>query len=188
MPKKMDSNMSKMKKKKRVFGSRAWNFLRFALIWARKGGVLKRGLMMELRLLPNYLKNLKHSRNNNQDLIQYGERELSFDETPLFQFKISRPSSSMRFHLRYLPCIKPQVDFDYDFNGDDDVVYKQDSKKSFLGDEEYESEIDVLNDEVIAIEDDGIDLKAEEFITKFYEQMKLQRQISYLQYNEKYDQ
>ncbi|KAI3964877.1 hypothetical protein MKX01_021773 [Papaver californicum] len=217
-PRKMDSSISK--KKKRVFSRRAWNFLRFALLWARKGGVLKRGLMMELRVLPNYLKNLKHAHNHhNQDLIRYGERELSFDETPLFKFKSRH--SSMRFNL---PCMKPQVDFDYDFTGEDDivvykqdsrksslrngeftgeddiVVYKQDSRKSFLrnGEEEEElydsdSEIDrkdgsdnnELNSvNVVQNEEEGIDLKAEEFISKFYAQMKLQRQISYLQYTD----
>ncbi|OVA16829.1 Protein of unknown function DUF761 [Macleaya cordata] len=186
----MGSNLSK---KKKVFSRRAWNLLRFALLWARKGGVLKRGLMVELRLLPNYLKNLRHTHNHGS--IRYQERELSFDETPLFQFKMHRPSS-MRFHLPSLPCIKPQVDFDYDFNGDyEDGLYKDEGRKSFLkGDEreeeeeeEYGSEIDRddgLNAEVVAFEDEGIDLKAEEFIKKFYEQMKLQRQISYLQYTE----
>ncbi|XP_071674279.1 uncharacterized protein [Lolium perenne] len=33
-------------------------------------------------------------------------------------------------------------------------------------------------------EDAGVDVKADEFIAKFYKQMKLQRQISWLQYNE----
>ncbi|KAI3980685.1 hypothetical protein MKX01_025250 [Papaver californicum] len=193
-PRKMDSGISK--KKKRVFSRRAWNFLRFALLWARKGGVLKRGLMMELRVLPNYLRNLKHAhKHHNQDLIQYGERELSFDETPLFQFKSRH--SSMRFNL---PCMKPQVDFDYDFTGEDDiVVYKQDSRKSFLsngGEEElYDSDSETdrkdgsdnngLNSvNIVQNEEEGIDLKAEEFISKFYAQMKLQRQISYLQYTD----
>ena len=32
--------------------------------------------------------------------------------------------------------------------------------------------------------DEGIDGKAEEFIANFYQQMRLQRQISYLQYNQ----
>ncbi|GJN31233.1 hypothetical protein PR202_gb19602 [Eleusine coracana subsp. coracana] len=33
-------------------------------------------------------------------------------------------------------------------------------------------------------EDAGVDVKAEEFIARFYAQMKLQRQISWIQYNE----
>nr|ACR34783.1 unknown [Zea mays] len=33
-------------------------------------------------------------------------------------------------------------------------------------------------------EDAGVDVKADEFIARFYAQMKLQRQISWLQYNE----
>lgn len=49
--------------------------------------------------------------------------------------------------------------------------------KSGGEEEEYE-------EETIPEEEKEIDLRAEEFIAKFYEQMKLQRQISYLQYNE----
>ncbi|PIA61170.1 hypothetical protein AQUCO_00300591v1 [Aquilegia coerulea] len=174
--------------KKTGLSRRAWNLLRLALLWARKGGALRRGLMVELRLLPNYIKNLRHV--DARESIHYREKEFSFDETPLFNFKMHRPSS-LRFHMPSLPCIKPQVDFDYEFNGDDDEdtsVYYQEGRKSYLTQESFCSgydEDDRLNAaEIIPVEDEAIDLKAEEFIANFYKQMKMQRQISYLQYDD----
>ncbi|KAH7516998.1 uncharacterized protein LOC107426364 [Ziziphus jujuba] len=167
---------------------RAWNIVRLALLWARKGGVFKRRLMMELRVVPKFIKNLGNA--NQSDNIHYGERQLSFDETPIFHVKMHRPNS-MRFHLPHIPCFTtPQVDFDYDFDGRDDAddndgaysqMYYDSGRKSFLkvtaGDDEE-------GDEMASYGEESIDMRAEEFIAKFYEQMKLQRQISYLQYNE----
>ena len=160
---------------------KAWNILRLALLWARKGGVFKRRLTMELRLLPKYIRNLGN--NGRQDQIHYGERELSFEKTPIFHVKMNRPANK-RFHLPNIPCITPQVDFDYDFDGDDDIIEEQiygydNGRNSFLkgGDDDEEG-----FEEMVTCEEDGIDLKAEEFIAKFYQQMKMQRQISYLQY------
>ncbi|KAL6339560.1 hypothetical protein AAG906_034645 [Vitis piasezkii] len=166
-------------KRERQLGRRAWNLLRLVLLWARKGGVFKRSLMMELRLVPKFLKKLGNSRH---DSIHYGERELSFDDTPIFHVKMHRPGS-MRFKMPHIPCINPQVDFDYDFefNGDDggEVGDGEEARKSFLmGGDEEDSGCGGCEEE------EGIDVKAEEFIAKFYAQMKLQRQISYLQYNE----
>jgi hypothetical protein len=157
---------------------RAWNILRLALLWARKGGVFKRRLMMELR---QYIRNL--GSNGRHDQIHYGERELSFEKTPIFHVKMNRPANK-RFHLPNIPCITPQVDFDYDFDGDDDIIEEQiygydNGRNSFLkGGDDDEEEFE----EMVTCEEDGIDLKAEEFIAKFYQQMKMQRQISYLQY------
>ncbi|KAF5178890.1 cotton fiber protein [Thalictrum thalictroides] len=176
--------------KKTGLSRRAWNLLRIALLWARKGGALRRGLMVELRLLPNYIKNLRHV--DARESIHYREKEFSFDETPLFNFKMHRPSS-LRFHMPSLPCIKPQVDFDYEFNDDDDEdttsVYYQEGRKSYLTQKSFcsgnDDEDDRLqNGEIIPVEDEAIDLKAEEFIANFYKQMKMQRQISYLQYEQ----
>ncbi|CAK7348381.1 unnamed protein product [Dovyalis caffra] len=172
--------------------NRAWNILRLALLWARKGGVFKRRLMMELRVVPKFLKSLGH--NSRRDRLHYGERELSFDETPIFHVKMHRPAS-MRFSI---PCITPQVDFDYDFDDEvirEDDIYQDGSvyesydemRRSFLlksGDEEeYEDEYETCEEKIPA-EEKGIDMRAEEFIAKFRQQMRLQRQISYLKCHE----
>lgn len=133
---------------------------------------------MELRLVPKLLKNLGNSRHNS---ISYGERELSFDDTPIFHVKMHRPGS-MRFKMPHIPCINPPVDFDYDFEFNDgsEVQDKEEGRMSFLmgADDQEDGGYGGCDEE------EGIDVKAEEFIAKFYAQMKLQRQISYLQYNE----
>ncbi|PSS14713.1 Protein of unknown function DUF761, plant protein [Actinidia chinensis var. chinensis] len=169
-----------MQKKKSGVTHKAWNLLRIALLWARKGGVFKRRLVIDLRLFPKFLKTLGHS--NQHGALRYGDRELSFDETPIINVKMHRPSS-LRFRI---PCLnQPQVDFDYNFDFDDDAASYCDygARKSFLrsGDDDCE----ICEEEIDHCEgDEGIDLKAEQFISKFYEQMKLQRQVSYLQYSE----
>ncbi|KAF8401368.1 hypothetical protein HHK36_012304 [Tetracentron sinense] len=178
-----NSNPRKVEPSLDVFlPGRTWNLLRLALLWVRKGGIFKRGLIANLRLLPKYIKSLRTAAH---DSIHYAERELSFDETPIFHFKMHRPAS-MRFHMPRIPCVNRHVDFD--FNGDD--VSKDDGRRSFLRDDEREDYKigaggdDGHNYEMVPCEEEGIDLRAEDFITKFYEQMKLQRQISNLQYNE----
>ncbi|QCE06647.1 hypothetical protein DEO72_LG9g1661 [Vigna unguiculata] len=179
--------------KNRGVGHRAWNLLRVTLLWARKGGVLRRKVAMELRLVPKYLKRLGHS-NTPPSHIHYFERELSFDKTPIFHVKMYRPTS-MRFHLPHIPCINPQVDFEYDFDDDDDDVEYDTGRKSALtaaGEcdqefyDDYERRLEMTScseQEEQEADAQGIDKRAEEFIQKFYQQMKLQRQISLLQYN-----
>lgn len=136
--------------------------------------------------MPKQLKG--HYKKSNKDMIQYGERQLSFDETPTIHFRMHRPSS-LRFMI---PCITPEVkDFDYDFANDgcddyDDVKYNGvcGARRSFLrgnNAEDCEEDDNGECEEAVVYGDSGIDDKADEFIAKFYEQMKLQRQISYQQ-------
>ncbi|KAK8269366.1 hypothetical protein V6Z12_D11G125500 [Gossypium hirsutum] len=178
--------MKVTKKKSDAAAQRAWRLLRLFLLWTRKSGVLRRRLMMELRLVPKFLKGLGHSSPSPPGQIYFKERQLSFDETPIFHVKMHRPAS-MRF---LLPCISPQdVDFDYDFGIDgEDEVYGYDSGiKSDSCEKQGEEQ---GNDKerkrtcTLPLEEEGIDSKADKFIANFYEQMKLQRQISYLEYTE----
>ncbi|WOL18435.1 hypothetical protein Cni_G27230 [Canna indica] len=173
------------KEKAAAFTGRAWRLLRLALLWARKGGALKRGIFVDLRVKPGYLKSLKLPGGRRADRLRFGEREFSFEETPAFHFK----TPPMRLHLR-IPCITPAAaDFDYD--GLDDLVFAErdtycgysiddiaDDSTSIADQRELEDGVEEEEEEV------GIDRKAEKFIEKFYEQMKMQRQISWIQYNE----
>lgn len=184
-------------------GQRAWKLLRMALLWARKGGVFKHRLMMELRVVPKFLKNhlgTSASSTKSRPQIHYFERELSFDKTPLFNLKMHRPPS-MRFNI---PCLNPPLvlhdDDDHLFHYDH---YGDEGRKSFLTNTDNADDIDIdddgddldlgitLSDDNGAAayscanyEDEAVDRKADEFIAKFYQQMKLQRQISNLQYND----
>ncbi|XP_076952217.1 uncharacterized protein LOC143625880 [Bidens hawaiensis] len=157
---------------------RAWNILRLALLWARKGGVFvfKKRLMHDLS---HFVKNHDHSKKGN-GALQYGDRQLSFDATPIIHVRMHRPNS-MRFRLPHIPCINPHVDCSDMFEFDDEVSDRYsccEARKSFLigYGEGYDEE---GGDEQICEEQEmEIDVKAEQFIANFYEQLKLQRQIN----------
>ncbi|XP_037427961.1 uncharacterized protein LOC119293683 [Triticum dicoccoides] len=191
--------------RKASVGGRAWRLLRLAVLWARKGSAAQ-----SLRLL----KTLRHSRvgglglghgGRRNDRLHYGEREFSIDETPAFRFRT--PSARV---LRFIPCIAPSVPDTPGVYGDDRYFFRDDRERDascsgdFHDDQPSECGLESLDDgadeqllerammeasvgsagAVEGGEDAGVDVKADEFIAKFYAQMKLQRQISWLQYNE----
>ncbi|KAL2556610.1 hypothetical protein Fot_01349 [Forsythia ovata] len=164
-----------MQKKNSDFTRRAWKILRLALLSAREDGLFRKRLAISLNTLLKSIKCLRHGGGGRGPLI-YGERELSFDSTPLIHVKMHRPSS-LRFKMPRIPCINNPNVLDFDFNDcEEDIEMDYDNvvKERFSnGGDDIENGCD-----------EEIDLKAEEFIAKFYAQMKLQRQISYLQYNE----
>ncbi|KAI3668306.1 hypothetical protein L6452_43383 [Arctium lappa] len=186
-----------MLRSKSVVGRRAWNILRLALLWARKGGVfvdLKKRLdhLSHFHFL-NHSNSTTHTGNNGngKGALQYGDRQLSFDATPMIHIRMHRPNS-MRFRLPHIPCINPTHSNHghmFDFDDDDDQIDYQPRNTSFLiigngggqQEEEEEEEEEYIYDTNEEEEDqieNGIDLKAEEFIANFYEQLKLQRQFN----------
>ncbi|KAH7863218.1 hypothetical protein Vadar_014914 [Vaccinium darrowii] len=178
-----------MQKKKSGVAKRAWNILRLALLWARKGGVFKNRLILDF-LKSNFI---GQSSTSQRAAIYYGEREFSLDDTPIIHLKMHRPSS-LCFRLPCIPCINPQVDFDFNFDFNDDIVsrYKYDGGRGSFSngrdddeDDDGDGNFEVCEvDQISSCEEEGIDVKAEKFIAKFYGQMKMQRQVSYLQNNE----
>ncbi|CAA0843296.1 Unknown protein [Striga hermonthica] len=185
-----------MPKKSSIGGRRrAWDFVRLALLWARKGGIFRNRLIVSLKSVEKgMLRKLRHSSQTPRGgALIYGERELSFDETPVVHVRMSRrPLGSMRFKLPHIPCIEPHVvDFDYDFEFGDGEGYDYDVgeachsvKDSSFVVESFENGVEEdEEEEEEEEEEEGIDVKAELFIAKFYEQMKLQRQMSRLQYS-----
>ncbi|XP_072954623.1 uncharacterized protein [Typha angustifolia] len=168
-----------MAKRKVVLARRAWRLACMAVLWAKRHSKFKCRLMVDLHLaLASHLRSLRaggHSYGLQYGELREGDRELSFDETPTFRFKLRRP----RF-----PCIDPGAASDDDRYGDDDVAVDDDDDD----DDEDEEEEEVLDEcERVSGHHDqegGVDRKAEEFIAKFYKEMRLQRQISLLQYNE----
>ncbi|CAN6467836.1 unnamed protein product [Victoria cruziana] len=174
------------------FASRAWSFLRFAFLWSRKSGIFRRRLILNLHLMPNYFKNLRSSGSNFN-----GEREFSIEETPIFRIKFHK-NAKKQGHFPRIPCINAPIevedkDFfcdhgsyhwdedDIDRDGDDNEVVEEASSSN--GDKKSTP----FSGEDGPWKEDEVDLKADEFIAEFYKQMKLQRQISYLQYKEMLD-
>ncbi|KAK9057231.1 hypothetical protein SSX86_022066 [Deinandra increscens subsp. villosa] len=149
---------------------RAWNILRLALLWARSKGVVNKRLM--LQFIKTSL--LGQSKKGNGALY-YGDRQLSFDATPIIHVRMHRPNS-MRFTLPRIPCINPHVadsttsNHHYYFDDDDDDDDDDQARTSFL----------IQNGDQESCDHEqggtGIDLKAEQFIANFYEQLRLQRQ------------
>lgn len=180
------------KKQSTALARRAWSLVRLAFLWVRRGGVFKRGFMADL--IRRYLKSLHGTVATNRDSIgRGGEREFSFDETPLFHFKLNHhkwTGSSTRFKcLPAMSCINPAVDDD---DAQDDLRMIVRTSFNDVGDQEIGSpryweqgeieDDDESNDK--GEEDEEIDAKAEEFIERFYREMRMQRQVSYLEYNE----
>ncbi|KAG8389543.1 hypothetical protein BUALT_Bualt02G0240200 [Buddleja alternifolia] len=168
-----------MSKKSSLIARRAWKILRLALLWARKGGMFRSRIEINLNVLIKGIRKLCHT-NETRGALAYGDHEFSFDETPMMHVKMHRPSY-LRFKMPHIPCIKPQVDFDYSFEFDEDVIsvnedtmcYSVDhvQRTGFLKDDSEDEE----EEEMYGACDEGIDLKAEKFIAKFYEQIKQQR-------------
>ncbi|XP_078159669.1 uncharacterized protein LOC144555262 [Carex rostrata] len=151
--------------------NRAWRLLRLTVLWAQKGSMFKQNCALQLRLFKTL--KLRHSRQSPR--LQF-EREFSFEETPSFRFKT--PS------LRFLPCITPSVDHDFDRDEADLLFYQREKEhEQFEYDDREEGFVELI-EERERLEEKGIDTKAEEFISRFYEEMKLQRQVSAIQYYE----
>uniref|UniRef100_A0A0E0KCP3 Uncharacterized protein n=1 Tax=Oryza punctata TaxID=4537 RepID=A0A0E0KCP3_ORYPU len=176
----------KQKQQKASIGRRAWRLLRLAVLWARKGSAVH-----SLRLLSNL-------------------RRAGF--TPAFRFRT--PSARVLRLIpciapavpdtpgfygdedRYFFCrrdTEPEcsgVGY-YDYNGESSECGREEDEsfRDGAADEQL-LELSMLEASAAAVteaaggEDIGVDAKAEEFIAKFHAQMKLQRQISWLQYNE----
>jgi hypothetical protein len=183
--------------KKASISGKAWRLLRLAVLWARKGSAAR-----SLRLLKTLRRSGLGLHGRRNDQLRYGEREFSIDETPSFRFRT--PSARV---LRFIPCIAPAFVPDtpcvygenrYFFcddarerDGDEGCAgdYYEDGEASECGVEDEQLLERAMmeascGDAAEGSEDAGVDVKADEFIAKFYAQMKLQRQISWLQYNE----
>ncbi|KAL6271913.1 hypothetical protein ACE6H2_028824 [Prunus campanulata] len=173
-------------------GRRAWKLLRLALLWARKGGVFRRRLMMELRVVPNFLKSLAHHHHDRNDNQYYCERQLSFDKTPIFPtLKMNRRTSSSSMRFINIPCLNPPLVLDFHDHHEVDMIINNHDQ---LDDEDDDDDEGMITEDGTIInvreekgcadyEDELVDIKADEFIAKFYQQIKLQRQISYLHYS-----
>ncbi|KAG8096293.1 hypothetical protein GUJ93_ZPchr0013g37759 [Zizania palustris] len=189
---------------KASIGRRAWLLLRLAVLWARKGSAVHR-----LRLLSNLRRaGLRLGGGGGRgDRLWYGEREFSIDETPTFRFRT--PSARV---LRFIPCITTTVPDTPGIYGNEDRYFfcPQETEPGcsvgyYDGEPRECDDEEAIRSDAVAEEqlldramveartgttegagcgDAGVDAKAEEFIARFYAQMKLQRQISWLQYNE----
>lgn len=201
-------------KKPSSFGTRAWRLLRLAVLWARKGGAAHSlRLLRTLRRHGHGLglggahrgDRLRHGERE----YSIDETPAFRFRTPSARVLRLIPciapavpdTPGLYGDDRYFFSAAREMDegvggYCY---GDDDPqtardVEGEEEELSCCGDDEQ------LLERVVAeacrastagsvagdggADADGVDVKAEEFIARFYAQMKLQRQISWLQYNE----
>ncbi|KAL6901944.1 hypothetical protein ACP4OV_004820 [Aristida adscensionis] len=201
---------AKVAPKKPSIGTRAWRLLRLAVLWARRGSSAHS--LRLLRTLRRHGSLSRLGGGGRGDRLRYGEREYSIDETPAFRFRT--PSARVLRLIpciapavpdtpglygddRYFFCAPrgrdaaDDVDGSYCY-GDEAVDSECYDEGSCAADDDEEQLLERAMAEACRAstaeegggEDAGVDVKAEEFIARFYAQMKLQRQISWLQYNE----
>ncbi|KAL4196808.1 hypothetical protein AMTRI_Chr04g248070 [Amborella trichopoda] len=145
--------------------------IRLALLRAKKGGIFKRGFMGNLKFLT---RGPHHS-----EITAY--RQFSFGDSPAF------------------PCINPPVTFDNGYNDDYDNDIDSDGVDNrygagydydhgddhshqgsyYNGDGDGDDDCDCDCDPGESKCDALIDSRADEFIERFYQQMRLQRQVSF---------
>ncbi|KAL3741233.1 hypothetical protein ACJRO7_016806 [Eucalyptus globulus] len=85
---------------------RAWDVVRLALLWPRRGGAFRRLLAVKFRLaVAGFVKSIDGGCGYRNSMpIRYGECDLSFDKTLVFHVKMHRLGVSMRSRFR-LPRI-----------------------------------------------------------------------------------
>ncbi|KAK1293898.1 hypothetical protein QJS10_CPA16g01618 [Acorus calamus] len=139
----------KGKKSSTTLTGRTWRLLRLALCWARK--------VVAFELL---------SPPDDDRIIRRGDRELSFEEeeTPIFGFKNARA----RLGLMRMSCMNAPPEVELDMEEEEERLERDWGEEEEWVDEERES--------CEVMEEEEIDLRAEEFIKRFHEQLKLERQ------------
>ncbi|KAF3657158.1 hypothetical protein FXO38_13804 [Capsicum annuum] len=183
---------SKMQRKRSAVARRAWNVLRLALLWAREKVAFSRtGTWSIFVCFLNILKISAILMTTATVSVPgyYIIGNVSFLWMTLLLFTlrciallpcVSRCQISPASNLKSILTLTLTMIMTYER---DDEMYPDNNdgdapRKNFLNteDEYVSSEV---SEEITC--DEAIDMKAEEFIAKFYEQIKLQRQISYLQ-------
>ncbi|KAK1320022.1 hypothetical protein QJS10_CPB04g00054 [Acorus calamus] len=168
-----------------AMAKKLWNHMRVSFIMARKGLVSKRKLLMDLNLMIKRGKlfrktffNLTFQNHHHHPSRGLGrararagpqEYEFSCTNTPVFSARAKRK--------HYFPCITTvdEEEFDELF-----MIERSPLDSPVLDCEEE------VGEEVVVVEvDEGrVDEEAEEFIRRFYEQLRLQRRLALLQYQE----
>ncbi|KAK1318308.1 hypothetical protein QJS10_CPB04g00939 [Acorus calamus] len=146
-------------------GKKSSRLLRLALCWARK--------VVAFDLL---------SPPDDDGIIRRGDRELSFEEeeTTIFRFKKARA----RHGRMRMSCMNAPPEVELDMEEEEEEEEEERFERDWGEEEEWVDEeresCEVMEEE----EEEEIDSRAEEFIKRFHEQLRMQRQSSYLQYSE----
>lgn len=185
---------------------RIWNVLRIAFFMMRKGLISKRKMLVDMHLMMDrgkvYGKSLRnlvfhHSKGNStQSGSGLQDYEFSCSNSPAIFNMAKRKHHYFPTHILHFPCIHPQ-----DKEEPNTIVLPKSDYSN-----EYFSKDCLDHNNLPAVQklspllsplcrrisnsfgaednDHQVDRHAEEFIAKFYEQLKLQNRMSLLQYQE----
>lgn len=201
-----------MKMKKPSIGTRAWRLLRLAVLWARKGGAAH-SLRLLRTLRRHGIGHGARGDRLRYGEREYSIDETPAFRFRTPSARVLRLIPCIAPHVPDTPGLC-YGDDRYFFSaalrkGEDEDADDAESYYGYGGADDHAAE-SVCDDEIGcadeeqlleramaearrastatngegAAEDAGVDVKAEEFIARFYAQIKLQRQISWLQYNE----
>ncbi|XP_057542288.1 uncharacterized protein LOC130820791 [Amaranthus tricolor] len=189
-------------KKSSIVAKRLWNFLRVAFFMVRKGLISKKKLLIDINLffkrgrlirksLSNFLHLHHHQHHYQMSRARYAQCEYEFScsnsPNPVFFHK----SSTKRTHAHHdnhnaivLVPTTPEYSFNLRFDVNEYDLSSSGENCSPIRSPfpimiaDYSSD-DEINDEN---NDLHVDYEAEEFIKKFYDQLKAQSRVQLLQY------
>uniref|UniRef100_A0A0D6QRH8 DUF761 domain-containing protein n=1 Tax=Araucaria cunninghamii TaxID=56994 RepID=A0A0D6QRH8_ARACU len=172
---------------------RLWNMLRIAVFMIRNGLLKRRHLQQELtkrgKVFTQNLRNLMFHGSSTPPSFALGLRDYEFScsNSPAFAFTGHR----YRHLNNYFSCIYPNVDGSPTFAVDYSKEYMtadtlQSCDFPTVEDVGTHETYNFGNGEELDADDDEeqVDKKSEEFIARFHKQIKFQRQMSLLQYDE----
>ncbi|XP_058092839.1 uncharacterized protein LOC131239249 [Magnolia sinica] len=192
-------------------GRKLWNFLRIAFYMMRKGIISKRKLIMDMNLMMKSRKvigkrgfgNLIFHQSRSAMTPRYGPRE--------YEFSCSNSPNPVLFHTskrknHYFPCINVHDDDLDDFNEQRTpviVLPRIEYSPAYSNNSRFDGSDLAVGERLSPLlspfsirvsncswdeENDGgirqVDDEAEEFIRRFYEQLKVQSRTALLQYQE----
>ncbi|XP_057863860.2 uncharacterized protein LOC131071906 [Cryptomeria japonica] len=164
---------------------RLWKMLRALVFLSKRGSLISRYLHAEVtkkaKLFANNVRNLMFQ-SRSSDRFGLREYEFSSSDSLAFTNKLTRPRQR-----NYFSCIRAtSFEAEEEYNMRVDILQpcnfpafeEVDAQTYNMGDGE---ELGTLVSRSVDV---SVDREAEDFIARFYNQIKLQRQISLLQYEE----
>jgi len=195
-----------------VSAKRLWNVIRIAFFMMRKGLISKRKMLMDMHLMMERgkgygrsLMNLvfQHFRGNSQGGYGLQEYEFSCSNSPVNPVLLhmgKRKHHHFPTHILHFPCMNPPPDEDDKEESNAFVLSPSDCNNEYFSKDCLDHDLpslqklnpllSPLSERRISRSsseennDHQVDRQAEEFIAKFYEQLRLQNQMSLLQYQE----
>ncbi|CAL9124663.1 unnamed protein product [Musa acuminata var. zebrina] len=174
-----------------VTAKKLWGYLRVAFFMMRKGFISKRKLLMDVNLLMKRGKLLGKSLGSL--MFQFHHHHHSRPEIPTFapceyEFSCSNSPNPVFYHAKrrhsYFPCLHAVVEEADDTPRRAAVDLPRLGQRTSLSSPFSVRVSDYSSEEEDGLSQEEVDDEAEEFIKRFYEQLRAQSRVALLQYQE----